>query len=670
MKFKTVNKNIFTYTNKNGDFIAHHKIENISLFKEYTILFNGMSEKNLSSINIKLFKENDECEEVLLNINKSYKFRNKNIDKVEIDINLKEDTIFTLKVLEEPILFNENTYEVSNMVKEFMDKIDSDLYDKTVIIPTFNVKIACILDEFSYDCFSYDCNLLQLKSMTWEKQIKDFHPDLLLVESAWYGICKTWIKKVACEEDLDETLYSLINYCKDNSIPTVFFNKEGLVNFSYFEKSSSVFDYIFVSDENIIPYQIKACNHNNIYPLSFAAQPKIHNSINKNKYKLGEIAFAGGWYNDIHKDRFNDFEYMVKPALKYGLHIYDRNFHQREMLEFIEKYWPQEYLDNIVGKLDYKYMVEAYKNYNVFLNVNSVQNSSYMVSRRVYEILACKTLLLTSYSKCISDNFSDYVLISKNKDNTMDYLDKILSNPSLYEKQSKKSQRYILENHTYKNRFMEIFNILNINYNKPIPTNIGLICIIEDISHIENIAEIILNQEYTPTYTYLIINRNININSCIDLLDINNLYYNFYSEEKDICHIINYIHSLEHNVSHYALFYSKNYYGPNYLRDYVNILSYTNASIIGKCQVYEIDYNHFEIAICSYKDSYVKKVYKDTLFCHKDCLLYLTLYNDNFSCDYVCSSDLVIYSDDEYNFIRNIVDDRNNRSKYIDFISI
>lgn len=670
MNFKVINKNIFTYTNKSSNLIKHHEINNIRLFNQYTILFDGIDEKNLSSINIKLFNENNELEEVLLNINKSYKFQNKNIDKIELDINLEDDIIFTIKILEEPIIFSENTYEISPILKDFISKIDASSIMDDEVSPTFNVKVACILDEFSYDCFSYDCNLLQLKSMSWEKQIKEFQPDLLLVESAWYGVCKTWIKKIACEEKLDETLSDLIIYCKENNIPTVFFNKEGLVNFSYFEKSSSIFDYVFVSDENIIPHQTKACNHHNVYPLSFAAQPKIHNSINKDKYKLGKIAFAGGWYSDIHKDRVNDFEYIVKPALQYGIHIYDRNFHQREMLEFIDKYWPQEYIKHILGKLDYKYMVEAYKNYTVFLNVNSVQNSSYMVSRRVYEILACKTLILTSYSKCISDNFKDYVLISNNKEETVNCLDKVLTNTTLYEKEGKKSQRYILENHTYKNRLMEVFYLVNIKYTNPLPIKIGLICIIEDVSHIENIKNSILNQEISIDYTHLIINKSIDISLFKDLFEIENLQYNFYDEENDINHIFSYISTLDHKLSHYALFYSKNYYGPNYLRDYVNILSYAQADIIGKSQVYEINNENMNLAICDNKDSYVKKLYKDTIFFEKSILSHLSLYNDVFECDYMCSSKLKLYSDDEYNFLRNINSRFSIIYKHLDFITI
>ena len=148
MKFKTVSKNIFSYTNDKKTLITHHIIENIKLFNQYTILFNSECEKNLSFINIKLYKDNNKVEEILLNINDFYKFQNKNIFKIEININLKEDIIFHLNILEEPIIFKENTYKNSPLVNDFINKIDSSTTEKNKTNPTFNVKIACILDEF------------------------------------------------------------------------------------------------------------------------------------------------------------------------------------------------------------------------------------------------------------------------------------------------------------------------------------------------------------------------------------------------------------------------------------------------------------------------------------------------------------------------------------------
>lgn len=666
MKFKSVNKLIFSYNYNEKNLITYHVINEIKLFNQYKIVFNSCTNDNLSFINIKLHTDNNEVKDILLYINDSYEFDNKNIIKIEIYINLQSDIQFNIKILELPIVFEENTYENSIIIKNFINYVDSSQIDKNCFTPTFITKIACILDEFTYECFSYECNLFQLKSMTWKSQIEEFKPDILFVESAWYGICKTWIGKVACEEKLDDTLLDLVTYCNYKKIPTIFFNKEGLVNLSYFKQSSSIFDYIFVSDENIISTQVEVCNHNRVYPLSFAAQPKIHNSINKNKYKLGEIAFAGGWYSNKHNNRLNDFEYILKPALDYNVHIYDRNFHQRAMFEFLGKYWPKEYLENIVGKLDYKYMVEAYKNYTIFLNVNTVQDSSYMVSRRVYEILACKTLILSSYSKGILNNFKDYVFISTNKDDTRNLLEDILNNLSFYEKIAKKRQRYILENHTYKNRLMEIFNMINLNYNKISSIKVAAICIIQDSSQIKNICNSIENQYYTLSRTYLFINKEINFDDCRELLSMRNIYYNFYKNEKDIKHLFQYIYHLEDNITNYVLFYSNNYYGPNYIRDYVNILSYSNIHVIGKSQIYEINDNKMELKICDNKDSYVNKIYKDTLFFQKTFLSFLS-YNGDLYNDPIYRNNFIFYSDDEYNFLRNI---NSSLDDYIEFITI
>ncbi|WP_434797417.1 CgeB family protein [Terrisporobacter vanillatitrophus] len=666
MKFKSANKLIYSYKYDKKNLITHHVINNVKLFNQYQIIFGGNKNENLSLINIKLYCNNNEIENILLYLNQSYKFDNKDVTKIEIDVDLKEDMNFNLNILELPIVFEENTYENSSIVNDFINDIENMPIIKDSSSPTFNIKMACILDEFTYECFSPECNLLQLKSMTWKNQIEEFQPDFLFVESAWYGVCKTWIGKIACEEKLDDTLLELVTYCNTKKIPTVFFNKEGLVNLFYFEKSSAIFDYVFVSDENIIPSQIELCNHPNVYPLSFAAQPKIHNSINKNKYKLGDVAFAGGWYSNKHDNRLKDFEYILKPALDYNIHIYDRNFHQRSMFEFLDKYWPKEYLDNIVGRLDYKYMVEAYKNYTVFLNVNSIHDSSYMVSRRVYEILACKTLLLSSYSKGIVHNFKDYVFISNSPDETKYLLQDILENSSVYEKKAKESQRYILENHTYANRLMEVFNITNLNYNKTYSINVAVICVVEDSSHIKNIYKNLINQYYTPSYTYLFINKKINWEDCKDFLNIKNLYYNFYTNEKDINHLFEYIYNLKHNITNYALLYSSNYYGPNYIRDYVNILSYSNLHIIGKSQIYEVNNNELELKICDNKDSYVRKIYKDTLFFTKTFLSFLS-YNDDLSSSCISRNNFIFYSDDEYNFLRNV---NLNLQDYIKFITI
>lgn len=655
MSFKSVGKKFFSYSyENNNNLIEKHIINNLKLLYEYEIIFqnnSNLTNKTSSFLSITLKDEKNNCEDLKLLINSSYKFQNRKITSIDINISLTENEYFSIYILEKPIIFEESKYENSPIAKNFINNIDQNIILHKKIKPTFDIKVACILDEFTYECFSYEVDLLQLKSTSWKDDMIKFEPDLLIVESAWYGLCNTWIGKIACENKFDSTLSDIINYCKLNNIPTVFFNKEGLVNFNYFKYSSSIFDYVFVSDENIIPYQKQTCNHNRVYPLSFAAQPKIHNSVNKNQYKLGFIAFAGGWYSDKHIDRLSDFEYILKPSLDYNVHIYDRNYHQRHMLEFIDKYWPTTYLPYILGKLDYKYMVYAYKNYDLFLNVNSVQNSSYMISRRVYEILCCKTMILSSYSKGIYNNFRDYIFISENKDETNHILQEINNNPSTCYKLGKKSQRYILENHTYKHRISEIFDKININYTIKEPIEVTILASLDNVEHIDNLYDVLSNQEYPHISICLLTPNNINLDSSCNLFSLNNIYHYKYSSLDNLIEIFNKINKKE---NYFAILNSSHYYGPNYIRDYINILSFAYCDVLGKSHVFNYTDNNIHMINCDTKDSYVYYLYKDTIFFNYKYLQFLIDNPVNFNKVIITNNNFSFYSDDEFNFICNM----------------
>ncbi len=54
-----------------------------------------------------------------------------------------------------------------------------------------DVRVACILDTFSCECFKYECVLEQLRSQTWKEQMENFKPHFLFVESAWRGVADT-----------------------------------------------------------------------------------------------------------------------------------------------------------------------------------------------------------------------------------------------------------------------------------------------------------------------------------------------------------------------------------------------------------------------------------------------------------------------------------------------
>ena len=55
-----------------------------------------------------------------------------------------------------------------------------------------NIRIAAILDEFTWQSYSPEANILQLTPDRWHDELELFNPELLFVESAWRGKDKLW----------------------------------------------------------------------------------------------------------------------------------------------------------------------------------------------------------------------------------------------------------------------------------------------------------------------------------------------------------------------------------------------------------------------------------------------------------------------------------------------
>lgn len=75
-----------------------------------------------------------------------------------------------------------------------------------------DLKMACIMDQFTFDSYSPECILFQLSLAGWKEEMEEFQPDLLFIESAWQGKNGEWYRKIA---NGSEELYLLTNYCKE-----------------------------------------------------------------------------------------------------------------------------------------------------------------------------------------------------------------------------------------------------------------------------------------------------------------------------------------------------------------------------------------------------------------------------------------------------------------------
>lgn len=266
------------------------------------------------------------------------------------------------------------------------------------------VRMACIMDDFTFGSYQPECQLFQLTPANWEAELEAFQPEVLFIESAWRGKDELWGSKVGhCSQELQ----GIVAWCRERHVPTVFWNKEDPVHFETFLTTAQLFDFVFTTDMDCIHRYKAALDHEHVYFLPFACQPAVHNPIEKYVRK-DAFCFAGAYYVR-YPERTRDLESFVRelPAFR-PLEIYDRNFGKNDP----NYQFPAAYQAHIVGTLPYSEIDKAYKGYRFAINLNSIKQSQTMFARRVYELLGSNTLTISNYSRGVRLMFGDLVLTS------------------------------------------------------------------------------------------------------------------------------------------------------------------------------------------------------------------------------------------------------------------
>ena len=329
-----------------------------------------------------------------------------------------------------------------------------------------DMTIACVMDEFTSACFDEEVKLVHVTPDNWKDVLNSSEIDMLFVESAWNGHNKSWFGILAYTNKAENNsiIREMTTHARKCQIPSVFWNKEDPPHYEVFKKAASYFDFIFTTDSNMIPKYCSDLSRSQVSVLPFAAQPAIHNPIGKIEESGKDLLFAGTWYSH-HKDRLLDYERILEPAMKFqNFHIYDRMFNspKRDMYRYPEKYDPF-----IRGGLPYDELLREYKRYKVFLNINSVNNSPTMFSRRVYEVMLCGTPVISGYALGIEQQLgSDIVRLAKTPKEGSDCIIELLEDDKLRADIGRKGIRRIMEGHTYEDRIKDLLNTIGVSHNK------------------------------------------------------------------------------------------------------------------------------------------------------------------------------------------------------------
>jgi spore maturation protein CgeB len=317
------------------------------------------------------------------------------------------------------------------------------------------VRAAVILDDFSALAFGYEWSTTPVHPRTWQSDLESSSVDLLFVESAWAGNGGWWRGKLTSPTGPSDEFRELVHWCREHGIPTVFWNKEDPPHYDDFLPAARLFDQVFTSDSGRLPQYRADLGHERVAVLPFAAQPAIHNPVRPVHGRHSrDVAFAGMYFTHKYPERRAQMDFLLGGALDAsarmvtGLEIFSRQLGGNAEYQF-----PAPLNSRVVGSLSYPQTLSAYKAYKVFLNVNSVVDSPSMCSRRIFEISASGTPVITAPSKAIGQFFTpEAVPVAASRKEGEHLTRALVANRELNDRTSHVAQRTIWNAHTYTHR--------------------------------------------------------------------------------------------------------------------------------------------------------------------------------------------------------------------------
>ena len=431
--------------------------------------------------------------------------------------------------------------------------------------PASRLKMACVMDEFTFGSYRYECDLMQLTPSNWKAELEGFGPELLFIESAWRGKDELWGSKVGHNS---QELQDILAWCRQNKVPTVFWNKEDPVHFETFLTTAKQFDHVFTTDIDCIHRYKGALGHDRVYLLPFACQPALHNPIELYERK-DAFCFAGAYYAR-YPERTRDLGNFVCELPKFRpLEIFDRNFGKNDA----NYQFPEEYQPYIVGTLPFEKIDTAYKGYRYAINLNSIKQSQSMFARRVFELLGCNTITVSNFSRGVRLLFGDLVVTTDNGEEMLRRLQLLAEDPLNSDKLKLAALRKVMQEHTYTQRLEYVLSKVTGTSKAQRLPEIVVVCEAQDRQQFDMLRAHLNRQTYSQVRMVIITDA---YQSSIVSDDPRILVLKPAQLKKSS------LGELVGNTPWVAAFVPGDYYGPNYLLDLALATRYSRAQVVGK----------------------------------------------------------------------------------------
>lgn len=339
-----------------------------------------------------------------------------------------------------------------------------------------DIRVGVILDEFSMESFGYEWSVVPLTRQSWAEQLETI--DFVFIESAWNGNDGDWKYQLTGTSGLKTDVIELISECRRRRIPTVFWNKEDPPHYNDFLPLAKLVDVVFTSDVRLLPRYREELGHDRVEVLPFAAQPAVHSPVRPSRnWATRDIAFAGMYFAQKYPERREQMDLLltaaaeVSPRMEHGLEIFSRFLGDDNRYQF-----PSDLANHVIGSLPYRNLLTAYKFYKVFLNVNSVVDSPSMCARRIFEITAAGTPVVTTPSAATRAFFPvDELPQPETREDARYTLRAFVRSPELRDRTVHKAQRRIWREHTYTHRAQAVMASVGISHSATLNPSVSTV---------------------------------------------------------------------------------------------------------------------------------------------------------------------------------------------------
>lgn len=454
----------------------------------------------------------------------------------------------------------------------------------------YGLKFISILDEISHTSFDSEFKLFQLNKASFEKQIQGSTSLAFFIESCWKGNYGAWeyaFTSPNLQHQNAQNLLKALDVAKSRNLPIVFWNKEDPMHYEKFLPISSKCDVIFTTDSNKVKDYQRDVPHAKVDTLLFAANINICNPANRFRYEAENICFAGSYYGVGHDDRKKQMDALLPTIIKYKGAIYDR----MSQLNNDRYAYPVKYRRFIRPAVPFKEIVDIYKQFKIFLNVNTITDSPTMMSRRVYELLACGTPVISTPSLAIEEQFKGIVQVAKDAKEANAIAKRLLENEWEWLRISHLGYREVMLKHTYEHRAIQIANALGQDIKQESPL-VSIVMASNRPHFIDRIIKNVSGQIY-PNIEVIIIAQNYNDQELLKLEQ----------KLKDSGKVFRAIHVIRNDSEdtlgkrlnqgialsqgeYVAKFDDDDFYFPNYLQDMLIPFKFGDYGIVGKKEIF------------------------------------------------------------------------------------